>query len=332
MTESAPTAKHRTPGPRVHHLPASHETVSVGVIDPARPPVLTLDPGDEVVLSTWGHWGNQVTPQTTMADFPGLRASFPHALGPHSITGPINVTGAQPGDSLVVDVLELVPAEHGFNLVVAQPRGRGVLRDRFPDGAIRHFILDRTTMTTTLAAKVVVPLRPFLGIMGVAPSDPSPRSTVEPGSFGGNMDLSALTVGARLKLPVFRDGAGFFCGDAHAVQGDGEVNQTAIETAMDHARLRFDIEHGTHLRTPRVETADQLITTGFGRTLEDAAHDAVDDLVRWLSTDGLEPDEAYTLCSLAADLRVTQMVNGVVGAHAVIDRTLAPTSSPEINA
>ncbi|MBM7365722.1 acetamidase/formamidase family protein [Gordonia hydrophobica] len=304
----------------VHRLPAGPGSVRVGVIDPAAPPVLTVDPGDEVELSTWGHWGNQVTPDTVMDDFPRIKEGFPDALGPHSLTGPIHVRGAQPGDALVVDVLELVPAAHGFNLVVAHPRGRGVLKERFPAGAIRHFALDRESMTTTLGEHVRVPLKPFLGIMGVAPAEDGPRSTVEPGPFGGNMDLSALVVGSRLRLPVFRDGAGFYCGDGHAVQGDGEVNQTAIETGMDHVRLRFTIERGAGLRTPRVETDRHLVSTGFGQTLEDAAHDAVDDLVNWLVDDGLSADEAYSLCSIAADVRVTQMVNNVVGVHTVIEK------------
>ncbi|MEU4837541.1 acetamidase/formamidase family protein [Nocardia testacea] len=304
----------------VHHLPAGPDTVRVGVIDAATPPVLTVRSGDEVTLSTWGHWGNQVTPETAMGDFPRLREQFPEALGPHSLTGPIHVRGARPGDALVVDVLELLPAAHGFNLVVAHPRGRGVLRDRFPDGMIRHFALDRASMTTTLGGNVTVPLKPFLGIMGVAPAEDGPRSTVEPGAFGGNMDLSELVVGARLRLPVFRDGAGFYCGDGHAVQGDGEVNQTAIETAMDHVRLRFSVEPGARLRTPRVETAHHFISTGFGETLEEAAHDAVNDLVNWLVDEGLAAEEAYSLCSIAADVRVTQMVNNVVGVHTVVEK------------
>ncbi|MGW6273790.1 acetamidase/formamidase family protein [Streptomyces sp. NPDC055060] len=309
-----------TAGGRTHDLPAGPDTVRVGVIDPAAPPVLTVDPGDEVTLSTWGHWGNRVTPDTVMEDFPVLRAAFPDALGPHSLTGPIHVRGARPGDTLVVDVLALTPAAHGFNLVVARPRGRGVLRDRFPAGTIRHFALDRDSMTTTLGGRVRVPLKPFLGIMGVAPAEAGPRSTVEPGPFGGNMDLSELVVGARLRLPVFRDGAGFYCGDGHAVQGDGEVNQTAVETGMDHVRLRFTVEQGVRLHTPRAETETHFISTGFGETLEDAAHDAVDDLVDWLVDEGLDPEEAYGLCSIAADVRVTQMVNNIVGVHAVIEK------------
>jgi len=312
---------------RTHHLPAGPDTVRVGIIDPAAPPVLTIEPGDEVTLSTWGHWGNQVTPGTAMSDFPRIKEAFPDALGPHSLTGPIHITGAQPGDALVIDILELVPAAHGFNLVVAQPRGTGVLRTRFPEGIIRHFTLDRETMTTTLG-HITVPLRPFLGIMGVAPPDDGPRSTIQPGPFGGNMDLAALVAGTRLKLPVFRDGAGFFCGDAHAVQGDGEVSQTAIETGMDHVRLRFSLEPAAGLRTPRAQTGTQFISTGFGATLEDAAHDAVDDLVTWLSGEGLTPEEAYSLCSIAADVRVTQMVNGVVGVHAVIDQLTRTPVTP----
>lgn len=310
----------RTGEGRVHHLPAGPDTVRVGVIDAATAPVLTVDSGDEVAMSTWGHWGNRVTPETVIEDFPRIREEFPDALGPHSITGPIHVRGARPGDALVVDILELVPAAHGFNLVVAHPRGRGVLRDRFLSGMIRHFDLDRESMTTTLGANVTVPLKPFLGIMGVAPAEDGPRSTVEPGPFGGNMDLSALLVGARLRLPVFRDGAGFYCGDGHAVQGDGEVNQTAIETGMDHVRLRFTVERDARLRTPRAETADHFISTGFGDTLEAAAHDAVDDMVNWLISEGLSADEAYSLCSIAADVRVTQMVNNVVGVHVVIEK------------
>lgn len=302
----------------VHHLPAGPETVRVGVIDAAFPPVLEIDPGDEVTLSTWGHWGNRVTPTVQMADFPEIKEHFPGALGPHSITGPIHVRGAEPGDALLVDVLELIPAIHGFNLVVAQPRGRGVLKDRFTEGTIRHFDLDRETMTTTLGGRITVPLRPFLGIMGVAPEADGPHTSVEPGPFGGNMDNTFLVTGTTLMLPVFRAGAGFYCGDGHAAQGDGEVNQTAIEAGMDHVRLRFRIEQGANLTTPRAESATHRVTTGFGRTLEEAAHGAVSDMVDWLVADGLTPDEAYSLCSLAADVRVTQMVNGVVGVHAVI--------------
>ncbi len=302
-----------------HRLPATVDTVRVGVIDPAHEAVLTVDPGDEVVLSTWGHWGNRVTPQVEMADFPRIKEEFPGALGPHSMTGPIHVRGARPGDALVVEVLELVPADHGFNLVVAAPRGRGVLRHRFTEGTIRHFALDRETMTTNLG-RVTLELKPFLGIMGVAPAEDGPRSSVEPGAFGGNMDLTFLVVGTTLQLPVFREGALFYCGDGHAVQGDGEVNQTAIEAGMDHVRLRFSVESGAGLTVPRAESGSHFVSMGFGDTLEEAARIAVEDMVDRLVVEGMAPDEAYSLCSLAGDVRVTQMVNGVVGVHVVMAR------------
>lgn len=312
-------------GGRVHHLPAGPETVRVGVIDAAAPPVLTIESGNEVVLSTWAHWGNQVTPQTKMSDFPRIRQQFPEALGPHSITGPINIEGALPGDILQVEILELVPANHGFNLVVAQPNGRGVLRHRFAEGTIRHFTLDRDAMTTQLG-NVTIPLKPFLGIMGVAPAEEGPRSTVEPGEFGGNMDLSMLVAGTSIEFPVFQHGAGFYCGDAHAAQGDGEVNQTAIETGMDHVRLRFTLKREQPLRSPRATCGNNLVSTGFGKTLEEAARNAVDDMVNWLITRGLSPDDAYSLCSIAGDVRITQMVNNIVGVHVVITD---PLQQPE---
>lgn len=312
--------------PQVHTLPASPSSVRVGVIDPLAPPVLSVRPGDDVVFSTWGHWGGHVTSQTRMTDFPEIKKNFPDALGPHSITGPVEIEGALPGDALAVEVIELVPVEHGFNLVVAAPNGRGVLRDRFRDGAIHHFALDRSTMTTLLAGRITVRLRPFLGIMGVAPAEPGLRSSVQPGPFGGNMDLSELVVGTTLLLPVFRAGAGFYCGDAHAAQGDGEINQTAIETAMERARLRFSLIKNANLTTPRALTATHRVSLGFGDTLEEAARGAVSDLVAWLTSDGLSPDEAYSLCSIAADVKVTQMVNGVVGVHAMLEKLDTPAA------
>lgn len=317
-------------------LPATEDTVRVGVIDPTAAPVLTVADGDEVILETLGPWGGRVVDGTQISDFPQIKAHFPDALGPHSLTGPIRVSGTQPGDTLAVDVLGLRTITHGYNMVIAQPRGRGVLRDRFPEGHIRHFTLDPESGTTQLGHHTL-PLRPFLGIMGVAPADDGVRSTVEPGTFGGNIDLAELVAGSTLYLPVFRPGAGFFCGDGHGMQGDGEVNQTAIETGMESAHLRFRTLTGEHpanrLRTPRAETPTHLISLGFGATLEKAARAAVDDMVTWLATDHtgagmpawsepLTEQDAYTLCSLAASVRVTQAVNGVVGAHAMLPKNL----------
>ena len=314
----------------LHRLPADETTVRVGVIDAAHPPVLTIENRDEVVMETWSHWGGQVVPGTSMEDLLRLREAAPH--GPHSITGPIHVEGAEPGDWLRVEVLELRTGPVGFNLALPSPLGRGVLAPRFPDGSLRHLTLDRETMTTELLPGVTVALRPFLGIMGVAPDADGVHSSVPPGPFGGNLDLKELAAGSTLYLPVFRPGAGFYAGDAHAAQGDGEVNQTAIETSMEAARLRFVVVKSAELdalpRLPWAETDTHLVATGLDEDLDQAVAQAVDCLVTHVASRfGIAPVDAYALASLAADVEVTQAVNGVKGAHAMLPWTNLPGRS-----
>lgn len=302
--------------PTLHVLETSQEGISVGRIDPLSSPILRIRSGDEVLLSTLGNWGGKVTPDISMEDFPAIKAQFPDALGPHSLTGPIYIEDAEPGDSLVIKLLEIVPESHGYNMVVPSPRGRGVLRDRFPEGRITHFPLDRETMSTQLDDRVSIPLSPFLGVIGVAPPGTEVISSVEPGPFGGNIDLSELVAGTQIELPVFHAGAGFYCGDGHSAQGDGEINQMAIETGMERVQLGFTLRKGTSLEAPRVESNTHWFTLGFGRSMEEAAREAVNSMVDFLTEFyGLSPEDSYTLCSISAHLRVTQMVNGVVGMH-----------------
>ncbi len=303
----------------LHRLAADERTVRVGVIDAANPPVLVVDPGDEVIMETWSHWAGQVEPGMGLEDVLALRADAP--MGPHSITGPIEVTSAEPGDVLQVEVLALRPGPWGFNLALPAPFGRGVLADRFPGGSLRHLRLDREGMTTELLPGVTIPLEPFLGIMGVAPPDDGPHSSVPPGPFGGNLDLRDLQVGSSLFLPVFRRGAGFYAGDAHAAQGDGEVNQTAIETSMEAAHLRLTVQRRADWpelpRLPWAETPTHLVTVGLDEDLDVAVTQAVDALVSHVAARfDLAPIDAYALASLAADVEVTQAVNRVKGAHA----------------
>ncbi|MGI9597424.1 MAG: acetamidase/formamidase family protein [Acidimicrobiales bacterium] len=303
----------------IHRLPADERSVRVGIIDAAHPPVLTVGSGDEVIMETWSHWGGRVVPDMTLEDVLALRRTA--SMGPHSMTGPIEIASAEPGDLLQVDVLELRPGQWGFNLALPAPLGRGVLAERFPLGSLRHLRLDRETMTTELVPGVELPLSPFLGIMGVAPAEDGPHSSVPPGPFGGNLDLRDIQVGTSLFLPVFRPGAGFYAGDAHAAQGDGEVNQTAIETSMEIAHLRLTaLPRADRLDLPElpwVETPTHLVTIGLDEDLDEAVRQAVDSLVTHVSNRfGLEPIDAYALASLAADVEVTQAVNQVKGAHA----------------
>ena len=306
-----------------HTLAATPETVRVGLIDQAHPPVLSVVPGDEVILETWNHWADAVTPATTLDDVIRYRTEVYPGRGPHSVTGPIEVVGARAGDVLRVDILELVVRDHGYNLNLPASYGMGLLPEDFPDGGIRHYELDGATMTTEFAPGIRLPLRPFLGIMGVAPADPGPHSSVPPGDFGGNIDLADLVTGTTLFLPVFVDGALFYAGDAHACQGDGEVNLTAIETAMREARLRLSLADGPSIPRPRAETAEHLITLAFDEDLDVAAKVAVRDMVAWLADDWkLAPEDAYALCSLAVDLSVTQVVNKNRGIHAKLPKAI----------
>ena len=178
-------------------------------------------------------------------------------------------------------------------------------------------------MTAKLAWGPTVPLRPFFGILAVAPRpEYGTISSVEPREFGGNIDNKELVPGSSLFLPVFVPGANFSCGDGHAVQGDGEVCLTALETCLDGT---FDLvlHKGRRLAFPRAVTPTHYIAMGMDPDLDDAAKQALRDMIRWLvEMKGWKPDEAYVFCSLACDLHVTQLVDGNKGIHAMVARNL----------
>ena len=312
---------------KLHELPATRETVSVGVIDRNMHPVIEVESGDEVLLETWTHWGDVVRPETTYEDFLKFRQmhrnpSYPNA-GPHSLTGPIAVKGAKPGLALRVDILDICLRNHGYNVRLSGESGRGLLPEDFPNGEIKHFTFDLQEMTTEFLPGIQIPLRPFLGIMAVAPPGSNPISSSTVGTHGGNIDLTDLTVGSSLFLPVWKDGADFRTGDAHAVQGDGEVNLMAIETAFTSARLRFTVCERLTLRNPWAENPNHFITFGFGCDLQTASKEAVREMISFLGKCfSLSPSEAYTLCSIAVDLSITQIVNPYVGVHAKLSRAI----------
>lgn len=316
----------------LHTLKATGDTVRVGIIDASYPPVLEVDSGDEVVFETWQLWGDAVTPETSFEDVFAMREQY-RDKGPHSLTGPVAVRGARPGMALRVDILDYQLRDHGFNVMLPRGVGRGLLADEFEGGQIRHFALDSTTMTTRLGDRLTVHLKPFLGIMGVAPSSPEPHISSVPGDFGGNIDCSELTVGATLYLPVWVDGARFYVGDAHAVQGCGEVNQMAIETAMHAARLRLSLLENAPLQRPRIDTGSHIITMGFDPDLREAARQAVRDMIGLLVAEyGIDRDDAYVMCSLKADLIITQVVNGNNGVHAKLAREGLPAPIAPVGA
>lgn len=306
-----------------YRLDATDETTVVGVFDRDKPPLMKIESGDTVDIETNTHWGDVIVPETTLEDIQKLRTEVYPDVGPHTLTGPVEIKGAKAGQVLAVEILELVPREHGFNLFYPGAFGTGLLPEDFPEGEIRHFVHDLDAMTTEFSPSVTIPLKPFLGIMGVAPPDSGPHSTVPPGPYGGNMDLADLTAGTTVYFPVWNDGAMFSIGDAHAKQGNGEVCLTAIETAFRHSRLRFSVTDRSPIERPFAETPERWITMGFDEDLLKAAKDALRDMITLLGQEyGLARGEAYSLCSITSDLSITQVVNRTRGVHVSVAKEL----------
>jgi acetamidase/formamidase len=239
-------------------------------------------------------------------------------MGPHLLTGPIAVEGAQPGDVLEVRILAVeLMQDWGWNVTVPV---RGALGEVFAERHHRHFGLREGLAHLPWGG--TLPVDPFFGCLGVAPAPGLGRlSSREPREFGGNIDVKELRPGSSLFLPVWAPGALFSAGDGHALQGDGEVDGTALETAL-RGRFEFHLHKGKGWTQPRGLTPTHHLTMGFHADLDEAVHQAVQDMVALVQElAGLAAEDAYALCTLACDLRVTQVVNGNKGIHAMLPRT-----------
>jgi len=286
--------------------------------DPAIPPVASVGSGDEVELDCLDASNGQLTAESTTADMATL--DFDRV---DQVTGPVAVEGAEPGDTLQVDLLEFTPADWGWTASIP---GFGLLADDFPDGRYKVTRLDGTDHAEFWPG-IRVPIAPFCGELGVAPAT-GPLSTIPPDVHGGNMDTRHLVAGSTLFLPIFVAGANFSIGDGHATQGDGEVSGTAIETPM-RARVRLTVRRDLRVTAPEFLAAPdphaslrngaRYATDGIGPDLMDAARGALRRMIEWMGREhGLEPMEAYLLCSVAVDLRISEIVdvpNFVVTAH-----------------
>jgi acetamidase/formamidase len=231
------------------------------------------------------------------------------------------VRGAEPGDTLEVRIQAIeLTADWGWNVI--RPL-RGTLPEDFPEFQARVIALDRKRMTAKLAWGPTIALSPFFGILATAPRPEYGRiSTVEPREFGGNVDCKEYVAGTSVFLPVFVPGANFSAGDGHAVQGDGEVCLTALETCLK-GTFQLVVHKGMKLAMPRALTPTHYITLGLDPDLDDASKQALRDMIAWLvQLKGWKPAEAYVFCSLACDLRVTQLVDGNKGIHAMVARSL----------
>lgn len=332
------------------YLPSTPDHVLWGRLPcAADAPVLSVDPGTEVTVDTLSHEGiledQGRDPRAYFAghgatevldDAVALAASDdPHTFGvdgPHVVSRPIEVAGARVGDLLAITVLETVPrVPYG---VISNRHGKGALAGEYPlEGGLysafatltddqRHGLLP---LTEGGERRVRFPLRPFLGIMGVAvPGRERPHS-VPPGRHGGNIDIALLTTGSTLYLPVQVDGALAYVGDPHFAQGDGEVSLTAMEASL-RATVRLDVipreealSRFGELAGPLAETADHLIPTGLDEDLDAAVQDCVRAAIALLQARfGMDPRLAYAYLSAATDFRISQVVDIVKGVHATI--------------
>lgn len=309
-------------GGRHHKLAAIPGTVHTGFFDNSLTPALTIDSGDTVSVEIMMLADGRVRPGISIEEIARLRVEY-RAKGRsnHSLTGPIYINGAEPGDVLEVSILRLAPYSYGVHYIVPGAMGAGTLPEEFPEGLARTFEWNQDGGEVLFQPGVRLPLRPFLGVMAVAPATPGEVSSVPPGSHGGNMDLKELTEGATIYLPVFVHGALFSVGDVHALQGDGEVSGTTLETAAKEARLRFVVRKDLRMERPMAETSTHWITMGFHPDLDEAAKIALRDAIQWLVLNkGLSRLDAYSLCCMAVDFRVTQLVDRNKGIHAMIPK------------
>jgi acetamidase/formamidase len=302
----------RFPG-KVHLLPATIETTQWGWFNNAQPPVLHVSSGDSIVFETMMHSHNQVVPGTTIEQIKKLRTDFP-GRGPHTLTGPVYVEGAEPGDVLKVRINKIVPRAYGTNFNV--PGMFGQFPGKFPEGQVKYFYLDLERKIAEFAPGIEIPLAPFPGTLGVARAEPGQYSSVPPGRYGGNLDIRDMTEGTTLYVPVFVRGALLWTGDSHAAQGNGEINLTALETAYKEMNVTVDVVKNMKLEWPRIETKDAWITIGLDRDLNKALDILIGETGKLLIEQRkVGTEQAEKMMMATWDCRVSQVVDVNKGIH-----------------
>ncbi len=313
-------------GPRTHRLEATPATVAYGHYWSETKPVLTIASGDildvdTLLTSTPDRLEKAGVPAADVQA--SLRAIVEQVKdrgpGGHILTGPVFVTGAEPGDALEVKVLSIdLPIPYGYNGC------SGFIRENCVAGRGPTIIqMDRKNMTATFLPGIVIPLKPFFGSMGVAPPPAMGRvSSNPPGIHAGNLDNKELVAGTTLWIPVHVPGALFEIGDGHAAQGDGEVDQTGLETSL-RGRVQLTVRKGMTLAWPRAETSTHFISMGTDVDLTKATRIAIQEMIDFLAaTKTLDKHQAYQLTSLAGDVAITQLVDGTMGVHVKMPKAI----------
>jgi acetamidase/formamidase len=308
-------------------LLATPETVAWGYYSGQAKPVLTVHSGDTVrmqTLSTCGSPETMVSRGVKPADIPPYTDPIYKEVkdigpGGHILTGPVAIDEAEPGDVLEVQILKVdIDVDFACN---AFGLGRGFLPMEYPYSRFKIIPLDRKRMIGRFAPGIELPLHPFFGSMGVAPSG-GKIDSAPPFAHAGNLDNKELVAGTTLYIPVAARGALFEAGDGHAGQGNGEVDITALETYLS-GTFRFIVHKDRHLLWPRAETPEYFISMGFSKDLREATEHAVRDMIDFLVTEKhLTRDDAYMLTSVAVDVDITQLVDGNVGVHTLLPKKI----------
>lgn len=322
----AAVATHAAP-PSVHRLEATPSTVAYGWYDAAAKPVLRIASGDIIDVDTLltntpaGLQRAGVASESIQESLKAIVEQVPkdqRGPGGHILTGPVYVEGAEPGNVLEVRILSVdLAIPYGYNGC------RGFLPENCAPNSTRIIPIDKTTMTATLAPGIVIPLHPFFGSMGVAPPPEAGRvSSNPPGIHAGNLDNKALVAGTTLFIPIHAPGALFEVGDGHAAQGDGEVDQTGLETSL-RGRLQLTVRKDMKLTWPRAETPTDYISMGTDEDLTKATRVAVQEMIDFLASEKkVDKLTAYQLTSIAGNVAITQLVDGKVGVHVTMPKAI----------
>lgn len=306
----------------LHRLPVTRRNVHWGYFDAHIAPAIEISSGDTIDIDTINGPPEYLPPAGAfelLPDYAEVHDHVPRPLPGHIMTGPVAVAGVRAGDVLEVAIDEIrLRQAWGFNVILPL---EGALPDDFTEPRLTHIPLDVGRKVARLSWGAEIALKPFFGVMGVAPPPAWGKiGSVKPRRHGGNIDNKELIAGTRLYLPVHVDGALFSCGDGHAVQGDGEVCLSAIETSLS-GRFTLSVRHDLQLDWPAAETATHWLTMAFDPDLAAAARLALRSMIDLLVTrKGLSRHDAYMLCSLAGDVRVTQMVNEHNGIHVMLPK------------
>ena len=325
--------------PKHYRLKATPESVQWGWLDPKEPPKLTIESGDIVSIETLMHAKDQIQKGTSMERIVELRKANPGG-GPHSLTGPIFVSSAEPGDVMEIRILKITPKAFGanFNLPGKEFPTIGALAPEMPDGFLRYFYLDLDKRQAEFKPGIVIDLQPFPGTLavGIDPKDPSPRkggatdpiapvSTLRPWKNGSNMDINEIQEGTTIFIPIFLKGGLVWTGDSHCRQGNGEVNLTALECSYREIVMQLIVRKDMKLEWPRIENKSYWITTGMDEDLNKAMVNAVREAVDMLAAQKAVPlsrYEAYSLVSMVGDCRVSQVVDVRKGVHCMIPKSI----------